>query len=36
VDKIDPIRRKLIVPRLSAISRGKADADFQIVYPVRK
>jgi peptide deformylase len=33
VDKINPIRRKLIAPRLSAISRGKADCDYQMVYP---
>jgi peptide deformylase len=35
VDKINPIRRKLIAPRLSAISRGKADCDYQMVYPIR-
>jgi peptide deformylase len=35
VDKINPIRRKLIAPRLNAISRGKADCDYQMVYPIR-
>jgi peptide deformylase len=33
VDKINPIRRKLIAPRLTAISRGKADCDYQMIYP---
>ena len=32
-DKISPIRRKLLAPRLKAISKGKVDADFKIVYP---
>lgn len=33
VDKISPIRRKLLAPRLKAISRGRVDAGFKIVYP---
>ena len=33
VDKINPIRRKLITPTLRAISRGRADCDFRIIYP---
>lgn len=33
VDKINPIRRKLIAPRLKAISRGKADCDYKMIYP---
>ncbi len=33
VDKINPIRRKLITPRLNAISRGKVDCDYRITYP---
>jgi len=33
VDKINPLRRKLIAPRLKAISKGRVDADFKIVYP---
>jgi peptide deformylase len=35
VDKINPIRRKLIVPKLTAISRGKAECDYEMVYPKR-
>jgi len=33
VDKISPLRKKLLAPRLKAISRGRVDADFKIVYP---
>lgn len=33
VDKASPLRRKLLVPRLKAISKGKADCDYRIVYP---
>ena len=33
VDKINPIRRKLLSPRLNAISRGRIDNDYKIVYP---
>jgi peptide deformylase len=33
VDKINPIRRKLLVPRLKAISNGRAECDYQIVFP---
>lgn len=33
VDKISPLRRKLLAPRLKAISKGRVDADFKIVYP---
>ena len=35
VDKINPIRRKLIIPMLTAISRGKAECDYEMVYPKR-
>jgi len=33
VDKVNPIRRKLISPRLNAISRGKVDCEYKIVFP---
>ena len=33
VDKINPIRRKLLTARLNAISRGKVDNDYKIIYP---
>jgi len=33
VDKINPIRRKLLSPRLNSISRGKADCDYKMVFP---
>lgn len=33
VDLINPIRRKLLSARLNAISRGRIDKDYQIVYP---
>jgi peptide deformylase len=33
VDKISPLRKKLLAPRLKAISRGRVDAGFKIVYP---
>lgn len=33
VDKINPIRRKLLSARLNAISRGKVDSDYKIIYP---
>ena len=33
VDKISPLRRKLLSPRLNAISRGRADSDYKIIYP---
>jgi peptide deformylase len=36
VDKINPIRRKLITPSLKAISKGRADCDYQMVYPKKK
>ncbi len=32
-DKISPIRRKLLVPRLKAMSRGRVDCDYKIVFP---
>ena len=32
-DCVSPIRRKLLAPRLNAISRGRVDCDFKIVYP---
>ena len=33
VDLINPLRKKLIAPRLKAISKGNADADYEIVFP---
>ena len=33
VDKINPIRRKLLSGRLNAISRGKVNREYKIVYP---
>ena len=33
VDHISPIRRKLLSARLSAISHGRADCDYRMVYP---
>jgi peptide deformylase len=33
VDKVTPIKRKLLTPRLNAISRGKADCSYKMVYP---
>ena len=32
-DKLSPIRRKLLTARLKAISKGKVDRDYRIVYP---
>ena len=33
VDQINPIRRKLISARLNAISKGRVDNDYKIIYP---
>jgi len=33
VDKISPIRRKLLTARLNAISRGRAECDYRMVFP---
>jgi peptide deformylase len=33
VDRINPIRRKLLAPRLNAISNGKVDIDYKIIFP---
>jgi len=33
VDKINPLRKKLISPKLKAISRGRAECDYKIVFP---
>ncbi len=33
IDRINPIRRKLLSARLNAISRGRIDIDYKIVYP---
>lgn len=33
VDRISPIRKKLLTARLNAISRGRADCDYRTVYP---
>jgi peptide deformylase len=32
-DKINPIRKKLLAPKLKAISRGKVESGFRIIYP---
>ena len=32
-DKVSPIRRKLLAPRLKSISRGRVDCDYKIIYP---
>jgi peptide deformylase len=36
IDKINPIRRKLITSNLNNISRGKVDIDYRIIYPRKK
>lgn len=36
VDHLNPIRRKLLSARLNAISRGKVDNDYRIVYPKKQ
>ena len=33
VDRISPIRRKLLTARLNSISHGRADCDYRMVYP---
>ena len=33
VDRVSPLRRKLLNGRLKAISRGQVDIDYRIVYP---
>ncbi|MDF1575754.1 MAG: peptide deformylase [Bacteroidales bacterium] len=33
VDRISPLRRKLLSARLNAISHGRADCDYRMVYP---
>jgi len=33
VDLVSPIRRKLLSARLNAISHGRADCDYRMVYP---
>jgi peptide deformylase len=33
VDRISPIRRKLLTARLNAISQGRADCNYRMVYP---
>jgi len=33
VDRINPIRRKLLSARLKAISHGRADCDYRMIYP---
>ncbi len=33
VDRISPIRRKLLAPRLNAISRGRVESEYRIIYP---
>lgn len=33
VDKINPLRKKLLQNRLNAITHGKVDIDYKIIYP---
>jgi peptide deformylase len=33
VDKVSPLRRKLLSARLNAISHGRVDCDYKLVYP---
>ena len=33
VDKINPLRKKLLKGRLNTISKGKADVDYKMIYP---
>jgi peptide deformylase len=33
VDKINPLRKKLLSSRLNAISKGRVDIDYKIIYP---
>ena len=35
-DLINPLRKKLIAPKLKAISRGRVDCDYKIIYPGKK
>jgi len=32
-DKVSPIKRKLLAPRLKSVSRGRVDCDYKIIYP---
>ena len=32
-DRINPLRKKLIAPRLKAISKGHVDCNYKIIYP---
>jgi peptide deformylase len=36
VDLINPLRKKLLAPKLKAISRGQGEASYQMIYPVKK
>ncbi len=36
VDRINPLRRKLLAPRLYAISKGNVDTDYKIIFPKKK
>jgi len=36
IDKINPIRRKLISSGLKNISKGKVDSGYEIIYPKKK
>ncbi len=33
IDHVNPLRRKLLTPRLNAISKGHGDADYKMIYP---
>lgn len=36
VDQINPLRKKLILAKLKAISKGNVDCDYKIIYPKKK
>ncbi len=36
VDKLNPLRKRLLNSRLAAISKGKVDTSYKIVYPSKK
>jgi len=36
VDRINPLRRKLLAPRLFAISKGNVDCDYKIIFSKNK
>jgi peptide deformylase len=36
VDLINPLRKKLIAPKLKAISKGNVDCDYRIIFPGKR